>query len=36
VLPYGRGSNKEIDLLIDSHFYGFTPLNTPEGEAIAE
>jgi len=36
VLPYGRGSSKEIDLLIDSHFYGFTPLNTPEGEPIAE
>jgi len=26
----------ETLLVIDSHFYGFTPLNTPEGEIIAE
>jgi hypothetical protein len=32
---YGS-SQEESGLVIDRHFYGLTPLNTPEGEVIAE
>jgi len=29
----GRG---DLDLVMDRHFYGLTPLNTPEGEIVAD
>ncbi|KAF8538615.1 hypothetical protein BDD12DRAFT_805984 [Trichophaea hybrida] len=36
IQPYCGVSDKEVNLVIDSHFYDFTPLNTPEGEIMAD
>ncbi|KAF8538249.1 hypothetical protein BDD12DRAFT_806276 [Trichophaea hybrida] len=32
----GQNLDKTVVLSVDSHFYGLTPLNTPEGEIVAE
>lgn len=31
-----RIGREDLDLVVDRHFYGLTPLNTPEGGIVAE